>query len=595
MHPIDAVLTREGKENNPEARTQYTSLYRNLHRALRNDVFSCPPEFITRRLALIIITQYNIYNPTSTLQIQNLAPSDLSFLSALSQIYSSLKKSGEIDKAVSAATKNFVFASEEQQAKVENWLLAAEKLQLGLDYVEKAKSDILETELEDDKKVGEGVFEELVERGKGAEEGVVEMILQLVGKVMDVVGEVEVPDDCELGVEERSETGEETSQSGVASGEVREGWYVEVPSLNWAKDFDGIDAKEHHEYHVEKAVGFLNRCIEMVEDLTKLELWDVLDECRKILKQAKGKDIVEEDDEWPSLEERSINYRGGLGDAVVSTLVEYHQHGNADNGGAIDHRVYHKAMEFVDLVETRLKPEECTRPQWCIKDEWRNYYEQTIPSIDEFTERLDQYATKVEDKDWEFDERVLESLEDLIEQGKRKVDADAEEDEDESLSLRNSFEWGEHGKMSVLIRGYSKLLKDEEKQPHDEVLQLAQIIIDRANKQYEESHSEGGCECCGHQLEENLDGGGLGASREGVILCTFGPSDEDEIVVGIEGGSDEEDTVVGGGPRALSPIDEDPEAEAASEGESEVIHGGGHSLVLTEDGEERCEVYTIES
>jgi hypothetical protein len=593
MHPIDTVLAREGKKTDSEARAQYTSLRQDLHRALRNAAFTCPPEFITRRLVLAGISQYNLSNPISALQIQNLTTSDLSLLSALSQVHSSLKKSREIDKAVSAAAKKFVFANEEQQAKVENWLLAAEKLQLGLNYMEKAKSDILETELEDDRQEGEGVFVELVERGKGAEEEVAEMILQLVGKVMDVVGDIELPDDYELEVEKESpETGGETSQSGAASGELRGGGYVEVPSLDCAKDFDGMES-ENHEYHVEKAVEFLNRCIEMLENLTKLELWDVLDECRKILKQAEGKGVVEKDDEWPSPKERDINNRGGPGDAVVSTLVEYRQHENDDNGGATDHRVYHKAMEFVDLVEARMKPEEYTRPEWCIKDEWRNYYEQTIPSIDDFTERLSQYATKVEDKDWEFDERVLESLEDLIEQGKEKVDADAEEDEDESLSLRNSLDWGEHGKMSVLIRGYSKLLKDDEKQPHDEVLQLAQVIIDRANKQYEESHSEGGCECCGHQLE-NLDGDGSGASRDSVILCTFGPSDEDEIVVSIEGSLDEEDTVVDGSFRALSPIDEEPEAEAASESEFDIIHDEGHSFVLTEDGEERCEAYAIE-
>ena len=76
----------------------------------------------------------------------------------------------------------------------------------------------------------------------------------------------------------------------------------------------------------------------------------------------------------------------------------------------------------------------------------------------------------------ELDERILEALEDLLEQGKGKVDADAEEEDDASLSLDNLSGWGEQDNLLVLIRGYCKLLKDEGKQPEAEVLRLAQII-----------------------------------------------------------------------------------------------------------------------
>jgi hypothetical protein len=99
------------------------------------------------------------------------------------------------------------------------------------------------------------------------------------------------------------------------------------------------------------------------------------------------------------------------------------------------------------------------------------------------------------------------------------------------------------------------------------------------------------CACCGHHLDDNLDdrdGGG----QPRVILSTFGSLID---VLGESGSEAEEDTVVGGGSRALSRIDEDPEAEAASESEVEIFHGEGHSVIVTKDGEQRCENYTAKA
>jgi hypothetical protein len=39
MHPVDAVLAREGAENDAGQRKKYTSLHEDFHRALRIDIF----------------------------------------------------------------------------------------------------------------------------------------------------------------------------------------------------------------------------------------------------------------------------------------------------------------------------------------------------------------------------------------------------------------------------------------------------------------------------------------------------------------------------------------------------------------------------
>jgi hypothetical protein len=249
---------------------------------------------------------------------------------------------------------------------------------------------------------------------------------------------------------------------------------------------------------------------------------------------------------------RSNNYRGGSGDTIALPLVRYRQHENSDNGGTIDHRVYHKAQEFIDLVELTMKKEDPSRPTGSLKDEWRNYYKQTVPGTEDFAERLTQYVTKVEKKHLELDERILEALEDLLEQGKGKIDANAEEEDDASLSLDNLSDWGEQGKLLVLIRGYCKLLKDEGKQPEAEVLRLAQIIIERANEQYEKNHEDDDRDC----------GGNARTSPERVILCKMDLNGGEGGIAGENGSSDEEDTVVDGGTGVLSSTDEDLEAEA---------------------------------
>ncbi len=117
-------------------------------------------------------------------------------------------------------------------------------------------------------------------------------------------------------------------------------------------------------------------------------------ECQKVVKQARGKEIIDEDDCWPTSKGRSNNYRGGLEDNIVVPLVRYRQHENSDNGGTIDHRVYHKAQEFIDLVELIMKPKDHPRSIGIIKDEWRNYYKQTIPNTEDFAERLTKCVTQ---------------------------------------------------------------------------------------------------------------------------------------------------------------------------------------------------------
>jgi len=553
---------------------------------------------MTRRLALTAIHHYNLSHPSSQLTLSSLSASDTSFLAALSRSDSSQKKFDAIVAAVGITAKKFVFASEEQQAKVEIDLLTAEKLLLALTYMEDATTRVLEKELEDDEEDGvEGVFTKLMEKAKNSEDGISEMILQVVGKVLAVVGDVEVPDESELDQEgeceredEVAESGEETSQSGATCGEVSEDWYVDLPSLSWVKD---IDALEHHEYHVQKALEFLNRCIAMVEELKQLELSEILAECQKVVKQARGKEINDEDDNLPTSGGRRNKHRGGAGDTIALPLVQYRQLENSDNGRTIDHRIYHKAQEFIDLIELKMKPEDHSRPPWNMKEEWLNYYKQTIPDTEDFAERLKQYATKVEKKHLELDERVLETLEDLLEQGKGKVDADAEEEDDASLSLDNLSNWGEQGKLLVLIRGYCKLLKDEGKQPEAEVLRLAQIIIERANEQYEKNHQDDDYDRCGHLTEESLSGGNARTSSERVILCKMDLSGGEGDVAGETDSSDDEDTVVNGGIGALSQLDEDLEAEAVSESKSEVIQAGDHLLILTEDGDEICEAYAV--
>lgn len=113
---------------------------------------------MTRRLALIAIHQHYLSHPSSQLTLSSLSASDTSFLTALSQFHSSQKKFDAIGAAVGITAKKFVFAGEEQQAKVESNLLTAEKLQLALTYMADATKEVLEKELEDDDEDGGKIY-----------------------------------------------------------------------------------------------------------------------------------------------------------------------------------------------------------------------------------------------------------------------------------------------------------------------------------------------------------------------------------------------------------------------------------------------------
>ena len=483
-------------------------------------------------------------------------------------------------------------------------LLAAEKLQLAVHMIGQAKLDVLFRELEGDESGGEGVGEGLFEEfaGRECEEGVRDTILSLVGKVESVVGVVDVPDSASEADEEQEEREERSERGDEARAEDRED---EWPKLDWARM---LDPERIYEHQISITLQFLDGAIVMVAQFSQLELLDILDQCRDIVRQAKGKDTSDTESrfDWSKAKEHGLYESGGLGDAVVSVLRGY-RYTTSDRG--IDERVYEKAVRCIEVVEERMKTEDYTHPEHHLRDEWRSYYAATTASTSALCERLLEYATNVSDNKWEYDEQVPDALEVLIEQAKGKVDV--EEDEDESLALSHSFDWGEPGKISVLIRGYSKLCHDEGKEVDGEVLRLAQEIIKRANRQYEEHHAECECKYCGHQLKANLDGGDCGKDcaccghqlddnlndRDGsgqprVILRTF---DSLIDVLGESGSEAEEDTVVGGGSRALSRIDEDPEAEAASESEVEIFHGEGHSVIVTKDGEQRCENYTAKA
>jgi hypothetical protein len=538
--------------------------------------------------------------PPGHLALSKLQPRDESFLQALAKLEKYSQRSSFIDKAVKNAAKKCVFATEEQQEKIEYVLLAAEKLQLAVHIIGQAKLDVLFRELEGDESGGEGLFEEFA--GRECEEGVMDTILSLVGKVESIVGDVDVPDSASEANGEEEERQERSERGDETRAEDKED---EWPKLAWARR---LDAERLYEHQISITLQFLDCATVMVAQFSQLELLDILDQCRDLARQAKGKVTSDTDSrfDWPKPKEHGIYESGGLSDVVVSVLRGY-RYIASDRG--VDERVYGKAVQCIEAVEERMETEDYTHPEHHLRDEWRSYYAATTPSTSVFCERLREYATNVSDNNWEYDERVPEALEVLIEQAKGKVDV--EEDEDESLALSHSFDWGEPGKIAVLIRGYSKLCHDEGTEVDGEVLRLAQEIIERANRQYEEHHAECECEYCGHQLKANLDGGDCGKDcaccghqlddnlddRNGggqprVILRTF---DSLIDVLGESGSEAEEDTVVGGGSRPLSPIDEDPEAETASEGGVEIFHGEGHSVIVTEDGEQRCENHTIKA
>ncbi|KAE9378857.1 hypothetical protein N431DRAFT_553203 [Stipitochalara longipes BDJ] len=623
MHPIKAVLAREGKEEDLEQRENYATLHQQLHRDLRENVLTCPPEFLTRRLALFFMHQYNttlkcpspppsssspgtpgtpststtINDPASPsaptlctcpnppLALSNPTPADESFLRALTTFNKFENNISLIDNALQSTAKKFAWANEEQQEEVEYILLAAEKLQLAMYHVKEATFDILFRELEMD----EGkTFEELVE--KKAADGVLEMIESLYEKVMNVVGSVEVPDsegDDEVDSDESSDgdsftTGEDNDENRGAD--------EEKSNLDLER---GRHASKHDEHKILRTLQFLDTPSLMVALLPQVELWAVLDECRKIVEQARGVNVGFSPsllDDWPGLEKKGTCFPGGLGDGAVSALAAYRHH-VSENGGSIDGKVYQNALEFINFAKERnqVASGAYPKPNWRDNDACRRYYEATVPCTPVFVKRMREYAATVLDNGWKFDERVLDALEVLIRQAKGKANLDSEGDYS-SLPLGDSPTWQGQEKILVCVKGYSKLCEDEGADIDLDVLGLAQEIVDRT-KRYEKHHSECECECCGRQMEAKTCRGNCGDECVCVVACIVVEL-EDEIAN--RGMEDEDDTIVfqGAGSRTLSPIDEDPEAEAASESESDVVVGEGHFLVLTEDG--KCEDFKFE-
>ncbi len=113
-------------------------------------------------------------------------------------------------------------------------------------------------------------------------------------------------------------------------------------------------------------------------------------------------------------------------------------------------------------------------------------------------------------------------------------------------------------------------------------ISLTGVIIERANEQYEKEHEDDDCDC-----------GNARTSLELVNFCKMELSGGDGGIVGENSSSYEENTVLDVGSRVLSPIDEDLKAGAVNENKSEVIQAGDHLFILTEDGDEICEAYTV--
>lgn len=553
MHPVDAVLKRFNKEDDPERRKYFADKHRQFHDTFKEEVFGHPEEFFTRKLILRLIFLYNICHKKAGNEIHFLDPtdSDIEFMTAMNEMYEDMHKAEAADKAVREARRKFNHAEPEQQAGAESSLVAAETLHMAGIHIHQTKWDVLERDLRSE----ENLFPELIKAH--VSEPAWKMIQELTDKVQELFVDVEVPSSPEL-----------------------RGERAEPPSCErfplWDSEFDGqftLDAR------VRAAVDSLTEATEIIKDLEQLDVWDILAECRKVLKQAKGKDVVEEKQQYGGFH----SPRSGLADAV-ECFVGIYLRSAAQMGVDIDEKVYAKAAEFIELVESTMEPEFYTRPAPAeqMKDEWRTYYDLTITAREDFAIRLRDYARKVVHNAWDFDQRVLEALEIIIQQGKGKVDVDVEEDE--SLSLNNIDDWGVQGEISVLIRGYCQMIKEEGRQPDDEILQIAQIIIDRANEQFEEEVEDGDsdhgvhdCACCEEgPLDESSVASGSSSGR--VISCEFGPSDGGETSVDEKG---------------LHSIDEVPEAEAENESDASTLNDEGHSIVMTDEDEESCVKHTI--
>jgi hypothetical protein len=124
-------------------------------------------------------------------------------------------------------------------------------------------------------------------------------------------------------------------------------------------------------------------------------------------------------------------------------------------------------------------------------------------------------------------------------------------------------------------------MKENGLPPDEEVLRIAQIIIDRANEQYEGRVEDSDSDHENERFGDLLDEKPTPSNSSGpIISCELGSLDGYEPEV--DGNK-------------LYPIDEDPEAEVEAESENEVsvVNGAGHSIVENDEGEETCKLYTI--
>jgi hypothetical protein len=509
MHPVDAVLKRFKQEDDPERRNYFADKHRKFHDTFKEDVFGHPEEFFTRKLILRLIFLYNICHKKAGNEIHFLDPtdSDIEFMTAMNEMYEDMHKAEAADKAVCEARRKLNHAEPEQRVAAESSLVAAETLHMAGIHIHQTKWDFLEWDLRSE----ENLFPELIKAH--VSEPAWKMIQELTDKVQNLLVDVEVPPSPELRAER-----------------------AELPCKKfqlWDSEFDG---QFTFGARVRAAVDSLTEATEMVKDLEQLDVWDILAECRKVLKQAKGKDLIEEKQQYGVFH----GPRSGLADAVECFVGIYRRFA-AQMGMDIDEKVYAKAAEFIELVESTMEPEFYTRPapDETMKDEWCTYYELKIADKEDFAVLLRHYARMVLYNAWDFDQRVLEALEVIIEQGKGKVDVEVEDDK--SLTLKNIDNWGVQGEISVLIRGYCQMIKEEGRQPDYEILQIAQIIIDQANEQFEEEdedrdsdHGAHDCTCCKEGLlDENSVARGSSYGR--VISCEFGPLEGDVTGVNEKG------------------------------------------------------------
>jgi hypothetical protein len=539
MHPVLAVV-KELKLEDRKTINRIFDNHRRFHNAIQDKVYGEPKQFFTRQLILHFVHLHNsCQKPEDKIHLLDPKASDIELITALDEFDRDTEKSDQVGKAVRDVRKKFDYAKPEQRAEAESLLLAAVSLLEAEAILQRAKWDVLRRDLRNN----ENLFPNFI-KARYSDAGW-QTMLEFSEKIQKLLFNVEVPPSLE------------SFEEGAQLSDVQESWELD----------SNEDIQLSLEERAEDCLRSLIEITKMVAELEQSEVLDVLSECRNVVKQAKGKDTADEDDQLDG----DVHDHPGIGEAVVFLVRDYRQYA-AELGEDIDERVYAKAAEFVEFIESKLETEMYVRRPWGLKDEWRNYYTDTILDTEQFAMCLRDYARKVDDRNWDFDQRVLEALEVLIEQGKGKVDIEVEEDE--SLSSRNLHSWGEQGRISVLIRGYSQLMKEKGRQPADEVLKIAQIIIERANEQYqdqvEDAESYHDCEGYGDLLDENP----IASSSDGYIIsCELDPLDRCETEID---------------DRKLHPINEDPEAEAEAESESEVsiINGESHGVMLTNDDEE---------